>query len=159
MGQNCIFPSAIPSAKPSVPDLRALLARLEVPPCNCPVAWVESEDGPTLLPCAHVRAALDHGLSLAEWAELLAAGDPKEYADRPPADEPTRTVSQAARVRVYARRVRAGRAIWHPGDLPTDTAHIVRTSGDLRSNGTRVRSTVRVRAEKEREQDHAKESA
>lgn len=104
-------------------QLRAFLSMLEVPRCECPAEWLCRKRGrgmatlASLPRCQHVRAARYHGLSLAEWAELLWDAWPADYQDPPTPDAPTWVLSQPARVEVYRQRHAAGQHISHPLDV------------------------------------------
>jgi hypothetical protein len=97
----------------------SLLDQLDISPrCHCRLHYAQGEDGNLrLLPCRHVLAARDHGLSLEEWAELQRGLCPGDYADRPAPPRPALALSRGARVEVMRRRVAAGYAPWHAGDL------------------------------------------
>lgn len=76
-----------------------------------------------LTPEARARLlAGDWPLSLAHLdseavAALLVRLQPGQYAEPPPPDVPTRALRREALARVYARRHRAGRHLYHPADL------------------------------------------
>ncbi len=67
--------------------------------------------------CAQLEKR-DHATPLVDWAILLSEANPKEY---PPEDRrldarPSKSISNASRVVVLARRRRAGVSLWHPED-------------------------------------------
>lgn len=100
------------------------VSSLDVPDCDCDVyARCDCTDRrhcdcPAILsqPCEHVRAAVDHGLSLAEWTELLMAAS-GDYADRPLPAAASAVLTRESRIAVMAARQAAGLALRHPGDL------------------------------------------
>jgi hypothetical protein len=101
--------------------------------CECPRI-----PGP---PCRHVQAT-DHGLSVAEWAELLLALLPADYREPPPPAAGSSVLTRQARVALRVNRQRAGQALWHADDL---TARKVRqdledATGDLAIRAGRLRN-------------------
>ena len=121
--------------------LRALLARLEVSDCDCPLdlqcpcgescapenaAYCvhcrgECDCPPCLWqpPCRHILDA-DHNFPLDEWAAVLWETDPAEYVEPfvwpPERFQPTLALSPSALVAVMARREANGEPLRHPDD-------------------------------------------
>jgi hypothetical protein len=131
-------PDYAPQQHPGkAPPLRELLRQLEIPDCGCKAVYAPCRcpdrprcDCPPKLygePCPHTKAK-DHGLSLAEWAELLRAhnarvirpgedGAEKDGYGDPNPDAPAVALTREARLAVMERRAAEGRPLKNPDDV------------------------------------------
>jgi hypothetical protein len=121
-----------------------LVRRLEIPTCGCsvvpiPCSCTEPCDCPVRLPppCSHILSA-DHGLTCAEWAELLIAAAPDQYLEPPPPPAPALVLSRPARVAVKAQRRAQRVGLRHPGDLHPGQAEHVGLHAHFAANGRPV---------------------
>src|SRR5262245_28539075 len=129
--------SPMPSLPPlGLAELRRLARALEGRPCGCPVKFglkvcqlagrpcVDGCDCPRWpgKPCRHVKGLWhkvprSDWIAVKEWAAILLALDPAQYAGRPPDARPARVLSRQARVEVLIERQRAGLDLWNSGDV------------------------------------------
>lgn len=76
--------------------------------CDCNVQLIP--------PCKHILAR-DHDLPFDDWAELLAAADPDEFAPPNPATIGEEALCRSVRVAVMETRFASGEHIYHRRDL------------------------------------------